>query len=95
MPTKRKNNETHPAFVDVYAELISCNTDPAQYKPYNPHLAISNSHQRVFVHLQVPSAQIESDGMVKKERHLVITAEGMTIMLRRLATEMQETLMGG
>lgn len=84
-----------PAYVDIYATLERCNTDPAQYKPYNPSLVISNNEQVVLVHLQVPSEEVEIDKTVKGKHLVLITAEGMTLMLRRLATEMQTAIQGG
>lgn len=98
MPTKQKNKNLKdevPAFVDIYATLERCNTDPAQYKPYNPSLIISNARQSVLVHLQVPSEEVESTIKLGKSKVYVITAEGMTLMLRRLATEMQTAIQGG
>lgn len=88
MSSRTKVRE-RPAFVEVLAELVSCNTDPLQYKPLNPHLSISNDTQRVFVKLAVPSEEIVSDGKVGKTRALVLTVEGMTAMLRRLSADMQ------
>lgn len=93
MPVKKKADE-RPAYVDIYAELISCNTDPAQYKPYNPHLSISNDEQKVFVHLVVPSEEVESNKIVKKRQVVVMTVDGMTMMLRRVAADMLATIQG-
>jgi hypothetical protein len=96
MPARtKKSSDERPAWTDVYAELVSCNTDPAQYKPYNPHLDISNAEQRVFVHLRVPSSEVESNTIVKRQRVIVTTVEGMTIMLKHLAADMQAAIISG
>lgn len=91
----KKADKEFPAFVDIYAELVSSNTDPVQYKPYNPHLVISNDEQQVFVHLKVPTAEVEVDKVVRKKRVIVITVDGMTMMLRAAAADIQAVHLGG
>lgn len=96
MATKAQSqSKAVDAFTKIRGQLISSNTDPTQYKPYNPHIGFDLDDQKIFVEMQVPTECVISDTVEgsgkKKCRIVVLTVEGVSVMLKMVATTMMAT----